>query len=49
MNIAQLKAELVKRGITPASKWKKSDLQKALKDAVKNSIFIVPPTINFTF
>lgn len=39
MNIATLKAELIKRGMTPNPKHRKGQLQKALKDAVKNSIF----------
>lgn len=38
MNVAQLKEELEQRGIQPLKKHKKKDLQKTLREAVKNNI-----------
>jgi HeH/LEM domain len=38
MTVAKLKEELTKRGVETTNKQRKADLQKLLKDAVKNNI-----------
>lgn len=43
MNVTELKDQLTARNISFKGNTRKSDLQKLLKDAVKNSIFF---TIN---
>eukprot|EP00026_Physarum_polycephalum_P006091 Phypoly_transcript_06132.p1 GENE.Phypoly_transcript_06132~~Phypoly_transcript_06132.p1 ORF type:complete len:588 (+),score=154.11 Phypoly_transcript_06132:77-1765(+) len=44
MTVATLKEELISRGITPNHKQKKAQLQKVLKDAVKNKMKSSKPT-----
>lgn len=41
MTIAQLKEALTERGVKFKTSCRKTDLQKLLKDAVKNSIKII--------